>query len=384
MNIYFDNAATTVVLPEVADIVYKVMTKDYANPSSLHMKGVEAERYIKKAKEQLANILKVNKKEIIFTSGGTESNNMALIGTAFANKRSGKHIIVSGIEHSSVSAPIKYLEEECFKVTVLPVDSTGRVIVEKLTEVLCADTIIVSVMYVNNEIGTIQPISEIAEAIKQSGFNPLLHVDAIQGFGKFKIHPKKLGIDLLSISGHKFHAPKGVGALYIADKVKINSLLYGGGQQNDLRSGTENVPAVAALGLAADIAYKTLEQNVSHMYALRNLFIKELKTIPEVFVNGALDEKAAPHILNISFKGVRSEVLLHTLEEKGIYVSAGSACTDHKNKGSNVLKNIGLDKDLLETTIRFSFNAYNTGDEVLKCVEVIKEQLPILRRFSRK
>ena len=252
MEVYLDNSATTRVLPEVAELMNKSMTEDYGNPSSMHFKGMQAENYVKHAKEQIAKVLKVNEKEILFTSGGTESDNMALIGCAMANKRAGMHLITTKIEHPAILQTMKYLEQQGFEVTYLPVDEYGRVRPEDLQRSMRRDTILVSVMYTNNEIGAVQPIAELGALIKRMNPRTLFHVDAVQGFGKYRIWPKRMNIDLMSVSGHKIHGPKGVGFLYIGEKVKIHPIIWGGGQQKGMRSGTENVPGVAGIGLATE------------------------------------------------------------------------------------------------------------------------------------
>lgn len=271
MEIYFDNSATTRALDEVKDLVVKLMTEDYANPSSRHRKGMEAEQYVKEAAMRIAKTLKVKEKEIIFTSGGTESNNMALIGAALAGQRAGKHIISTRIEHASVYQPLAFLETLGFEVTYLHTDRQGHISLEELEQSIRPDTILVSVMYVNNEMGAIEPVEEIASLVHQKGKNIIFHVDAIQAYGKMEIRPKKQGIDLLSVSGHKIHGPKGVGFLYIDEKVRIKPLLYGGGQQRDLRSGTENVPGIAGLGLAAEEMYRDHKGKVARITELKDL-----------------------------------------------------------------------------------------------------------------
>lgn len=384
MEAYLDNAATTKCANEVVDIVVKVMQADYGNPSSKHMKGVEAENYIKEATKVLAKILKCQEKEILYTSGGTESNNMAIIGGAIANKRSGNHVIVSGVEHASVKEPFRYLEELGFRVTFLPVDSKGVVSVDALKEALDDETILVSVMYVNNEIGTIQPIEEIGAVVKAYNQAIVYHVDAIQGFGKFKIIPKKLGIDLMSVSGHKIHGPKGVGFLYIKDKTKIKPFILGGGQQKAMRSGTENVPGIAGLAKAAELIYNSdFDEKINTMYELRADFIEKLKGLGGVIINGFEGKEAAPHVVSASFEGIRAEVLLHALEDKGIYVSSGSACSSNKPGLSSTLVAIGLDNSLLDSTIRFSFCFDTTKEELDYTIGVLRELLPVLRKFTR-
>lgn len=380
MEIYFDNAATTAVYPEVKNLMIKLMEEDYGNPSSLHMKGVQAERYIKEAVSRIAKELKCQDKELVFTSGGTESNNLAIIGAAMAHNRAGRHIITTGIEHASVSATMDFLEKEGYEITYVGVDNDGIIDMENLKNALREDTILVSTIYVNNEIGVIEPIEEISRIIKEYNPSIIYHVDAVQAFGKVRFSPKKLGVDLLSISGHKIHGPKGSGALYIKDKTLIRPIIYGGGQQKSIRSGTENVPAIAGMGLASELIYKNHESKINYVKGLKNDFIDRVTTIENVYNNSG----DAPHIASISFVGIRSEVMLHSLEDKEIYVSAGSACSSNKPHVSNVLKSIRLDNDRLESTLRFSFCESNTIEQVDYAVEVIKELLPMLRRYTRK
>ena len=380
MEAYFDNGATTKVFPEVKDLMVEVLERDYGNPSSMHMKGVEAERYVKESREIIAKSLKVEPKEIVFTSGGTESNNMALVGTAMANERKGKHIISTRIEHASVYNPLFFLEEQGFEVTYLPVDSHGIVDLDALKEALRPDTILVSVMYVNNEIGAIEPIEEIGRIVKAHNKECIFHVDAIQAYGKYEIYPKRLGIDLLSVSGHKIHGPKGIGFLYIKDKIKIHPLILGGGQQKGMRSGTENVPGIAGLGKAAEIIYTDHEEKMKKIQEIKDYFISQVMELPDVKNNSG----EAHHVASISFKGVRSEVLLHALEEREIYVSAGSACSSNKPAISGTLKAIGLTKEYYDSTLRFSFSILNTKEEVDQAITALKELLPMLRRFTRR
>ena len=337
-EIYLDNSATTRAYDSVGDLVRKVMCEDYGNPSSMHMKGMRAEKYIKETQEILAKLMKVQPKEIFFTSGGTESDNLALIGAARANHRAGKHLITSAIEHPAIINAMRYLEtEEGFRVTYLPVDRYGRIELEALKEALCEETILVSVMYVNNEVGSVQPIAEAASIVKAYNKDILFHVDAVQGFGKYKIYPKKLKVDMCSISGHKIHGPKGTGALYIDEHVKIKPILFGGEQQKNIRSGTENVPGIAGLGLAAKTIYQDLDEKVQKMRELKNHFIEGISKIEDTTIHGLYDETSAPHIISVGFAGIRSEVLLHALEDKGIYVSSGSACASNHPQISGVL-----------------------------------------------
>lgn len=380
MEAYFDNSATTPVYPEVRDLVVKLMEEDYGNPSSLHLKGVKAAGYIKDARERLARLMKVQPKEIVFTSGGTESNNMALIGGALANRRAGNKIITTSVEHASVGSTVDFLKDMGFEVVRIGVDSRGLIDEQQLIDAVDDDTIIVSVMYVNNEIGAVMPIQDLVKRVKEKNPSVLIHVDAIQAFGKYTIYPGRMGIDMMSISSHKFHGPKGVGALYIRDRVKVKPIIYGGGQQSGMRSGTENVPGIVGMVLAAEMTYNDLDAKVEHMRQLKEHLIGELTQIEDVYSNSG----DAPHIASITFKGVRSEVMLHALEERGVYVSSGSACSSNKHSVSSTLKSIGLPQEKLESTLRFSFSPENTMDQVDYAVDCCKELLPVLRRYRRK
>lgn len=384
MEAYFDNSATTKVLDCVKDAVVDAMCVNYGNAAAKHRKGVEAENLIREAKKAIADTLKVQEKEILFTSGGTESNNTALIGTALANRRAGKHLITTGVEHPSIYNTMSFLEEMGFEVTYLPVDHRGHISLEDLEKAIREDTILVSVMYVNNEVGAVEPIEAISQCIKKKNPKTLFHVDAIQAYGKYKIRPKKQGIDLLSVSGHKIHAPKGVGFLYIRDGVKIRPILFGGGQQKGMRSGTENVPGCVGLGVAAREAYKDFDARIEKLYTLREHLIAGLKPLGGVTINGSEDRTNAPQIVSASFEGIRSEVLLHALEDKGVYVSSGSACSSNHPGISGTLKGIGVKKELLDSTIRFSLGDLNTEEEVDYAIGVLGELLPVLRRYQMK
>lgn len=388
MEVYLDNSATTRVFPEVAGLMTKIMCEDYGNPSSLHMKGVQAENYLRGAKETLAKILKVNEKEIIFTSGGTEADNMALTGCAFANARRGRHIITTQIEHPAVLKTCAYLESVGFRVTYLPVNAWGQISLDDLRRAMCSETILVSVMHTNNEIGSLQPIEQAGALIKQMNPHTLFHVDAVQGFGKAKIYPKRMGIDLMSASGHKIHGPKGIGILYLGERVKLQPIIYGGGQQMNLRSGTDNVPGAAGMARAAELLYTHFDGDMANLYQCKKYFMDNVRRIEGIRINGLLPDKpdgegTAPHIVSVSVPGVRSEVLLHALEEKGIYVSAGSACAARKPVPSATLKAIGVDKLLLESTIRFSFSVYTTKEELDYTLQEMYDKIPMLRRYMR-
>lgn len=383
MEAYFDNSATTRVLDSVKDIVVKTMTEDYGNPAAKHRKGMEAEQYIREARKIIADSMKVQEKEILFTSGGSESNNMALIGTAWANQRTGKHIISTAIEHPSVYNPLGVLEELGFEVTILPVDHDGHISLKELEEAIRPDTILVSTMYVNNEVGAVEPVEEISRVIKAKNPSALYHVDAIQAYGKYVIRPKKQGIDLLSVSSHKIHGPKGVGFLYIRSGVKIKPLIYGGGQQAGMRSGTENVPGVAGFGAAVKEMYTDHAEKIQKLIGLKDYMTDRLGEIEGTVINSKKGEASAPQIVSVSFEGVRSEVLLHALEDKGIYVSSGSACSSNHPGISGTLKGIGVAQKLLDSTIRISFSIFNTKEEVDYTIDVLKERVPVLRRYQR-
>lgn len=383
MEAYFDNSATTRCSQGVLDLMVKTFMEDYGNPSSLHRKGMEAEQYIKEARERIARTLKVSEKELIFTSGGTEADNLAILGAAMANQRAGKHLITTRIEHPAVANTMHFLEEQGFTVTWLSVDAQGRISLTELAEAMTEETILVSIMFVNNEIGTVEPIAEAARIIKERNPRTLFHVDAIQAYGKFRIYPKRLGIDMMSVSGHKIHGPKGVGFLYVKEKTKLKPIIFGGGHQKGMRSGTENVPGVAGMGQAAMEAYTDFEEKQRYLYQLREAFIRGLSDVEWAHINGAEGFTVAPHIVSVSFDRVRSEVLLHALEDRGIYVSAGSACASNKPAVSETLKNIGVKREYLESTVRFSFSVENTLEEVDYCLKTLKELVPMLARYTR-
>lgn len=385
MEVYLDNSATTKAFDEVGDLVRKVMCEDYGNPSSLHRKGMEAEQYVRSARETFAKILKVQEKEIFFTSGGTESDNLALIGTARAYKRRGNHLITTAIEHPAILNTMRYLEdEEGFRVTYLPVDQYGRVKLSALREALCKETILVSIMYVNNEVGSVQPVKEAAGIVKAYNREIIFHSDAVQGFGKYRIFPKREGIDLLTVSSHKIHGPKGMGALYISDKVKIRPIVFGGEQQKNIRSGTENVPGIAGFALAAKMVYSDLEEKTARMRKLKERFIEGIRQVDHVSVHGLPGETSAPHIVSVGIAGIRSEVLLHTLEEKGIYVSSGSACSSNHPGISGVLKGIGVEREYLDATLRFSLSEFTTEEEIDYTLKTLYNCIPMLRRYRRR
>lgn len=386
-EIYFDNGATTKPSDGVVEVMMKTLTEDYGNPSSLHHKGMKAEDYIKKAAENISKALSVDPSTIYFTSGGTESNNLAIKGVAEAYKRRGKHIITTKMEHKSVGSPLTYLKENYdYEITYLSIDQAGQISLDELRDAIKEDTVLVSIMHVNNEIGAIQPLNEIGTCIKEKNSNTLFHVDAIQSFGKLKINSKKAKIDLLSLSGHKFHGPKGAGALYMDKKVRLVSMLHGGGHQRGMRSGTENVPGIAGLAQATVEASTHLQKNMEHMKEIKSYFIDQLlEHIDGAHLNGPSVNDGAPHILSIRIDDVRGEVLLHSLESDNIYVSTGSACSSNRpEEKSPTLAGVGLGRKEIDETIRFSFSKYNTKEEVDKVIATLETLIPRLRMFTRK
>lgn len=382
-EVYLDSSATTRVLEEVAKIVFDVMTKYYGNPSSLHAKGIEAEKLVRKARESIAETLGVKHREIYFTSGGTESNNLAIKGAAYGMIRFGRHLITTAIEHPSVLETFKQLEKEGFSVTYVGVNKEGLIDVEELREALTPETILVSIMYVNNEVGSVQPIEEAAAVVKQNK-NTIFHVDAVQAFGKIPLVPNLKGIDLLSISGHKIYAPKGIGALFVRERVRLMPLFSGGGQEEGLRSGTENVPGIAGLGAAVEEAHKHMAAWSARMMELRKRLLNGiLKEIPDTVLNGPASG-GAPHILNISFLNTRGEILLHSLESHGIYVSTGSACSSRKEGKSHVLAAMGKSPEEIEGAIRFSLSPFISPEDIDYTVNVLKKEVAEIRKFVRR
>ena len=383
--VYLDNAATTPCAPEALEMMVKALSGACGNPSSHYSIGYEAKEFVDTGRAQVAKAINASPAELFFTSCGSEADNWAVKGTAFTKARQNKkHLITSAFEHHAIMHSMAALERMGFEVTYLPVDHLGHISLEDLEKAIREDTILVSVMYVNNEVGAVEPIEAISQCIKKKNPKTLFHVDAIQAYGKYKIRPKKQGIDLLSVSGHKIHAPKGVGFLYIRDGVKIRPILFGGGQQKGMRSGTENVPGCVGLGVAAREAYKDFDARIEKLYTLREHLIAGLKPLGGVTINGSEDRTNAPQIVSASFEGVRSEVLLHALEDKGVYVSSGSACSSNHPGISGTLKGIGVKKELLDSTIRFSLGDLNTEEEVDYAIGVLGELLPVLRRYQMK
>ncbi|MDF2656159.1 MAG: cysteine desulfurase [Bacillota bacterium] len=385
MFVYLDNSATTRPYQEVIEETVKYMAADYGNPSSLHRMGIKAEKAVKESRRVIAASLGAKEEEIFFTSGGTESDNIALFGAAQARKRRGDTIITSQIEHPAVLESCKKLEIMGFKVVYLPVDRLGRIDLSSLEKAMDDRTILISIMQVNNETGAIQPIQEIVrlkrEAEKRLGNEILVHCDGVQSYGKQQISVKDQGIDLFSVSGHKIHGPKGVGALYVRKDLNIHPTIHGGGQEKGLRSGTENVPAIAGFGKAAALGSADLENRIKAMEAAKFRLKQGIeKEIPNVRFNSS--EEGTSSILNVSFLGVRGEVLLHTLEQSDIYVSTGSACSSKKKGQSHVLKAMGLTDGEIEGAIRFSFNEFNTIEEMDYVLSELKNAVLKFRRLG--
>lgn len=388
-EIYFDNSATTRPAAEVVQAVLACMENTYGNPSSVHRKGIAAEKVVNRARETVANMMRVQAKEVVFTSGGTESNNLALKGTAFSYSGRGKHIITTAVEHPAVRNVCQGLEENGFEITYLPVDCEGVISAASLERELRADTILVSTMYVNNETGSVQPLEEIAGMIKggkKGGKVPLWHVDAVQALGRMPLDPAQMGIDLVSLSAHKVHGPKGTGALYVKEGIALCPQAAGGGQERGLRSGTENVPGIAGFGAAAQgLQRQGVGRTAAYLAGLRKMLVEGiLGHIPDCRLNGPLpgSRRAAPHIANISFLGVRGEVLVHWLEDRGIYVSTGAACSSRGPAKEGVLNFLGLDEAEIESAVRFSFSPVNTPREVEIALHIIKKAVEELRSFG--
>ena len=383
MECYLDNAATTRPFSEVCDLVTRVMYEDFGNPSSLHMKGVIAERYVRQAREQIAKTLKCAAKNIVFTSGGTESNNMALIGSALANARAGKHIITTCFEHAAVYEPLLYLEKMGYEVTYLPVDSMGHVSEETLENALRKDTILVSTMLVNNEVGAILDVEKFSKIVKAFNKDIIFHVDAIQAYGKMNIYPKRMGIDLLSVSGHKIHGPKGTGFLYARKGLKLQPMIHGGGQERKMRAGTENVPGIVGIGRAAVCSAAILEKKMAYESRLRDYFIRRLlEEIPGSSINGDRRNRL-PNNVNISIAGVNGPAVVALLDLEGICVSSASACSTGEQKASHVQLAIGNAGHQAYEAIRFTLGIQNTPEELDDTVEVLKQCVKKLRDLKK-
>lgn len=390
-TLYLDHSATTPVYPQVIELMVQMMEKDYGNPSSLHRMGMIAEKKIRTAREQVAKVLAVKSTEIIFTSGGTEANNLAIRGIAHQYANRGKHLITMTSEHPSVLHTFQGLEQEGFTVIYLKPDRAGFIELEELTKVLTPETILVSIMHVNNEIGSIQPLAEISQLLKTYDRRIILHVDAVQSFGKLAINPRLLGIDLLTISGHKIHGPKGIGALYVDQKIKLKPLTFGGGQEQKIRSGTENVPGIVGLGQAAKLITEEQRMKIAELRRLKAWFLSNVcQTIPDVKINGPEkiedieSERSAPQIINLSFPGLKAEVLLHALEEYQIFVSTGSACHSRNSAPSHVLQAIKLSQRELESAIRISLSYQTTQKDLAVFLEYLTSLVKEFRTFMQR
>lgn len=380
MNVYFDNSATTKPYDEVIEAVSKGMKEYFGNPSSLHKIGMNCEKRLNEAREYFASTIKCNKEEIYFTSGGSEGNNLILKGLL----KPGHHFITTAFEHHSIISTCKQLEEKGVKVTYLDVDSEGRISLEDLEEAITKDTVLVSIMQVNNEIGVIQDIEAIGKLIKERSSRAKFHVDAVQGYGKLTIDVNKSNVDFLTVASHKIHGPKGVGFIYIKKGIILNSLISGGSQEKGIRAGTENLPGIIGFEKAAQMTFEEMESRYDKVLELKKYFVERLNEIKDIRVNGEIDG-FSPYILNVSFLGVRAEVLLHLLEEQNIYVATGSACTSKSSAahGSYVIKSLGLSNKEVESAIRFSFSYENTKEEVDYTIDVLKKSLMFLRRVKR-
>lgn len=377
-EIYFDNAATTQVLPDVAEVALKMMCEEYGNPSALYGRGLAAERAVKLAREQVAALIGAQPQEIIFTSGATESNNMAMRGAMKIRTRRGKHMVISALEHQSVIQTVRAMLELGYDFDLIPVETSGRVNPSVVQNMMRPDTVFASIMLVNNEIGAIQPIADLRRAIDAKRSQVLLHVDASQALGKIPINVGDMGIDFLTGSGHKLHAPKGVGFVYVRQGLRIPPFINGGGQEGGLRSGTENTPGICALGLAAKLAQEQMDERYQQVKKVHDTFLQGLKGLDGWHINGKGAERL-PHILSIAFDGVKSEVLLHMLEQQGIYVSAGAACSSHKDTLSHVLRAMRMRRNLIEGTLRFSFSHLNTAQEAELAAQAVCRAVQELR-----
>ncbi len=377
-EIYLDNSATTKPYREISELISKLQAEAYGNPSSMHKKGLEAEKLIGEARRQIAFYFRDRENEIVFTSGGTEANNLAIKGAAYRNRRRGCHLITSSIEHPSVLNCFRFLEQDGFSVSYLPVDKQGIINPDDLKTLIGKNTILVSIMHVNNEIGSVQPLEKIGHLIKKANPEILFHVDAVQSFTRLPFKLKEWKTDMISCSAHKIHGPRGAGCLWIKEGTLLQPLMHGGGQERELRPGTENTAAIAGFGLAARTVRNKLQQKTEHLKSLKSIFYRELqKSGILLTVNGPEPEDSAPHIINLSFPGLKAEPLLYSLEEQGVYVSSGSACHSRHLDPSHILKAIGLEKERLESALRFSFSTLNTENEVVlaawKTAKVVRE-----------
>lgn len=374
MEAYLDNSATTPLCKKARDRMVDTIENNWGNPSSLHEKGIEADLLLRNARKALSALLSCTEKEIVFTSGGTESNNLAVFGAAHAQRRKGNRIITSAVEHPSVQKAFDRLGEEGFEVIRIPTDSKGLINLTELENAVNEKTILVSIMAVNNEVGTIEPIEEIAKIVRRKSSPALVHVDAVQAFGKLPLSPKKLGIDLMTVSSHKIHGPKGVGALFIKEGTKLHSVAVGGGQERDIRPGTEPMPAIA--GFFGAMEELKIKDSLSRLSELRDYLISELKKRDFVTINSP--ENALPYIVNLSLKGLRSETVLNFLSDMEIYVSSGSACS--KGHKSPVLTAMGLENDIIDSSLRVSMSRFTTKEQLDRFLEGIDTAVKVIRK----
>lgn len=386
MDIYFDNAATTKVFSEVIDEMKDVEVNYYGNANSLHKFGYIAEKRIIEANTVIKKFLNCDEDEIIWTSGGTESNNLAILGFLQTTKK--KHIITSKIEHPSVYNIFSHLEKNGYRVTYLENDEFGIVDYDELEKSIDVDTALVSIMHVNNEIGVVEDIKKISNIIKSKNEEVVFHTDCVQSFGKIKIDTKDMNIDMLSVSGHKIHGPKGIGLLYKNKNIRINNIIFGGGQQNNIRSGTMNTNGIVGLKKAVEIIKENFDDINKYLLDLRNYTIEKLKGLGDelggIYINTKGDDSFSLNIVSVSIKDVRAEVLLHSLEENNIYISVGSACSSKNKKDNRILRAIKLNEDLIDKTIRISFSKYNSKEEIDIFIDILKQEIPKLRKFVRR
>lgn len=378
--IYVDNAATTKILPEVLECMLPYLKQEYGNPSSIYSIGRESRKAIESARKQVAKAINGETSEIYFTSGGSESDNWAVKGIAFANENKGRHIITTSIEHHAILHTCKYLEKYGFEITYLPVKSNGVIDIEDLKKAIRKDTILISTMFANNEIGTIQPIKEIGKIAKEKGI--YFHTDAVQAVGQIPINVKDLNIDLLSLSGHKFNGPKGVGALYIRKGVNISNMIHGGGQERNMRAGTENVASIVGMGKAIEIATKDIEEKNTYVLGLRDTLIKGLlNTIPDTILNGDKKIRLANNV-NVCFKYIEGESILLMLDHLGVCASSGSACTSGSLEPSHVLLAIGLPHEIAHGSLRLTLSKENTQKDIAYILEILPPIIEKLRNMS--
>lgn len=384
-QIYLDNAATTPLLPEVMDEITRCLAEDFGNPSSLHRLGLQSERRIKDSRNSIARLMNVPTEDVIFTSGGTESNNLAILGATRARNRYGKHCITTQIEHSSILNTFGYLEGEGWDISYLPVDNHGILDLDKLKDAIKPDTVLVSIGYVNSEIGSIQPIREIGMFLKSNHPDIIFHSDAVQAFGRLNLKPLDWGLDLMSASGHKVHGPKGVGILYIRKGTPLATLQWGGGQEMGIRSGTENLSGIAGFGKAAELLHQFMDRDDNTIAGMKKALAEGIaKAVPEAVLNGPMPDRGAPHILNISIPGIRGETLLHVLESHGVYVSTGSACSSRRTKISHVLYAIGVTGPVAEGAIRLSLSYMSDPDELSSVPDILRESVDQVKKFTRR